>query len=1437
VTTVADPQRLRLRLLVDAAGRAPEPVELDAPADATVGAVAEALAHALGVEADAVHEADGTPLALDASLEAAGLREGARLFLGASPEPSAPTRSQTQELVVVGGPSAGRRFPLAEGEHIVGRDPRASIVLDDPALSGEHLRLEVEAGRITVADLGSRNGTLLEGATVTDAEEVPPGAVVRAGRTLLTVSTSEHVADSHKVGREGTIAFNRPPRVHRPLDRAQRPFPAPPDTAQRSRLPLGASLIPLALGIGLYLATKWPMMLLFATLSPLMALSTYLEDRRSGRKGFEQRRREYRERLVRLRDELEAERGRELEARRAEAPSAAVLLRRAQTLDARLWERRPGDPDFLDLRLGSADRPSLLSIQLERGGSPELRGEVDEVASWYATVPSVPVHLPLAELGAAGMCGPTDRVQTLARSLVLQAATLHSPREVEIAAALDDDTAAGWSWLALLPHARSGGAVSRPLVAGPLAARALVEEVARIVEERGELAGEAFGASRRSGWPTLLLVLDESVAPERPLVARALSGAAAAGVAVLWLGRERRDLPGECAGIVELDHASAKLTYTDARSGETLDDVSADGLSVELALEAASALAPVRDTSALQGRGIPDRIALLELLGESAPSAEWIGRRWDARRDALTGPIGVASSGPVEVDLRRDGPHALVAGMTGAGKSELLQTLIASLASAHPPSRLTFLLVDYKGGAAFKECADLPHTVGVVTDLDAHLTRRALASLNAELQRRERVLRDAGAKDLADLERRGPDVAPPSLAIVIDEFATLAKEVPDFIEGVVDVAQRGRSLGVHLVLATQRPGGVVSENIRANTNLRIALRVNEAAESSDVIGVPDAARIPRDRPGRAYARTGHGELAELQTAYAGAVARVARSDRPLHARVLRFETTLSPSTEGPTEGETGLQLLVAAAAGAARERRLERPPSPWLPPLESVVALESLAPSGEPGRVATIGLLDEPTRQRQEPFTIDLEQEGSVLVYGASGSGKTTFMRTLGLSLAERASPDELQIYGLDFATRGLRVLEELPHCGSVVTGDDEERTARLFTFLRTTLERRKALFADRGAFTLSELRRTAPEAATPRILVLLDGYSGFAAAFERVNLGELVDVLPRLVGDGRPLGIHFAISADRRAAVPNALAGIVPAKVVLRMADEDEFLALGVPLAVVRGAQLPPGRGFLAGGLELQVALAGGDPTSEGQAAAVRELAQRLRTEHPRRAPAIEPLPVRVDRLGLPRPDRPLSAVLGLGDAELAPVEVDLSDRHFLVVGPYRGGRSTALATLAASLLESDPGVELHLLSPRRSPLAELDGWTSVAQGVAASEAAAGRLADAVDSARCVVVIDDAEELAEGPGGIALETLVRRGRDHDVRLIVAVERQAAQRAFAGWLRELRKEEHGLLLDPDPDVDGDLLGTRLPRRSSQVLPAGRGYLVRRGAIELVQVAI
>lgn len=780
----------------------------------------------------------------------------------------------------------------------------------------------------------------------------------------------------------------------------------------------------------------------------------------------------------------------------------------------------------------------------------------------------------------------------------------------------------------------------------------------------------------------------------------------------------------------------------------------------------------------------------------------------------------MSPKGIYSLDLIEDGPHALVGGTTGSGKSELLQTMVASLAASHRPPDLNFLLVDYKGGAAFKDCARLPHTVGSVTDLDPHLAERALISLDAEVRRREALLRDAGVRDVGELSTsEGPPLA--RLVLVVDEFATLIKELPAFVDGVVDLAQRGRSLGIHVILATQRPAGAINDAIRANTNVRIALRVADEADSEDVIGIRAAAHIPRTIPGRAYARTGHTEVEEIQCAFGGST-RVA-GDRS--ARVWDRASGAPVGAEGGSD-PTQLERLVAAVIAAADSEAHPAPRRPWLPPLPDAISLGDLdRKAGGDSVTAAIGLTDLPEQQRQEATAFDPGRDGGMLVFGTGRSGKTTALRTIAYSLAASTPADRVHMYAIDYSGPALGALKALPHVGDVVFGNEPERVERLFHMLRTEIDRRKR--APEG-----------PETSRPRIVVLLDGYAGFSAAFERVDMGALVDGFPTLVNEGRSVGIHFVITAERRAAIPQALAASLGRRLILRMSDPDEYAALGLDARRLRGARLPAGRGFIDGA-EMQIATASGTASAGEDDAALQRMAETL----PAAASApreVRLLPTEVELSTLPEPDGPFRGVLGviLGD-ELAPAVVDLGPAHFLAAGPYRSGRSTALGALSSSLVAGAPRASFHLLAPRKTPLRDLTMWTRVADGAQTCaeeiEALAAALTESPDAPR-VVVIDDAEELLEGPASYALEPLIRRARDGSTRFVVAGEIKALQRAFTGWVTEIRKDKQGLLLDPDPEVDGDLLGVRLPRRKpSQVVP-GRGYLIRRGAADQIQVA-
>lgn len=1381
----------------------------------------------------------------------------------------------THEVMVVGGSLAGTRIGLDPGNYQVGRDPGAAVHLPDPSVSQFHAQIAIGDFGVHVADLGSTNGTYLDGVRLTAPTVVESGQVVEFGAVPVSIEPRTDDRPSSTGYADGRILFNRPPRVRRPFDPPKLAVPAPPDRPAKAKFPVAAAVVPLILGVVMFLFTKQLMFMLFMLMSPVMLVFSLVDSRRSGRSTYRQALERFETGLADVDRRLEAARRASERSRRDAAPSPAHLVSRSVGRSAGLWERRPTDDDFLVLRVGMSDQPTSVEItggddpdgeaqgRDGQGPDPTLRARSKEVRRRHGLDTNVPLVVALRDLGVVGVAGTKARREAVARWLMTQAAVLHSPRDLAVVALVPHDDVEAWEWLRWLPHTEvlaSGAPGSRSTASDPEEVRALFQVVEQLAAARREEAARRL--DRGSGWsPHVLVFIAGGVELSRPALSRVLAEAASIGISAICLSSSAEQLPGECRAVVGAGASPDELALI-LTTGREYRQVVGDDLDLDTADEVARALAPLRDVGAGGASGeIPGRVLLRDLLGDQALSAAGVQARWSAPRRGLEAPLGVGTAGEVWVDLRRDGPHALVAGTTGAGKSELLQTLVASMAATHPPDRLAFVLVDYKGGAAFKDCVRLPHTTGFFTDLDAHLAERALVSLNAELRRREDVLARHGAKDLIEMEERFTADVPPNLVIVFDEFAFLKKEVPEFVAGVIDIAQRGRSLGVHLVLATQRPSGVIDDHIRANTNLRIALRVADDADSSDVIGRPDAVRIPKSRPGRAFLKTGHSEMEEIQTAYAGAPR--AGTDTGAEVTVTEFTFGLgarSAPAPSPADGPTDLQDLVAAVAAAAEEAGATPGDPPWLDPLGERYSLDELSaarllpggaarPDGD--LAAVVGMIDEPDLQRQRPFALDLGREGHVLVYGAAGSGKTTLLRTLAASLAASIPASDLHVYGLDFASRGLHALEALPHCGGVVSGNEIERVERLFAMVGSLVEERQRALGEVGAGSLAELRRRDPEGAPPYVVVLLDGYGGFHSVFEDVDHGELIDRLADLVSDGRAVGVHFVITADRRSGIPNALAGVIAARIVLRMADDDDYAWLGLGQAV-KGAVLPPGRAFVDGPREVQVALVGGDPSGEAQAQELARLGERLTAGGaPRSAPPVRLLPEAVSRAEIASRVPGLSGwriPLGLEGSRLGVATVDLDSLpSFLVAGPDQSGRSTTLRTLVEGVRAAGPSVgpfDSYLLAPRRqSPLAGDPSWTEAAVGHDACERLAQRLADLVAAradeaspAPLVVVVDDGDELTEGSAAAALERLVRRSRDAGAIVIAAAQAHVVHRTFGGWLTEVRKAKHGLILSPDVDIDGEMFGVRLPRKTVRAFPPGRGYLVRRGACDLVQVA-
>ncbi len=1365
------------------------------------------------------------------------------------PRRSAPPRRDAAPLsvVVAGSAGVGQEAALLEGVPLViGRSSSADLTVADPTLSGRHAEIRLIDGRITVTDLSSSNGTYLNGNVIVGPSALQPGDILELGDVALRIVVAPKAhATSHPVV-DGLVPFTRRPRVTAAVATTVYDIEPPPEPPQKRRLSLATALLPLALAPVMVAVTHQLSYLAMAALSPVMAIASVVEDRRHGGKDHAGRIDAFRASVSSTHAALAAGLQGETASRWFRQPDPAEILRRTSGPGPALWERRMSDPDALELRVGWADLPSSARWAMREGGDPALRAEAAGVLAEHGVVRSAPVTLALQETPVVGIVGSAAAVDETAGWLTLQAAVLHSPRDLSILLAVAEARAPRWEWAAWLPHARAEGVAGAPFGAPAMAvgtreARQLLAELTSVVAGRRERAASREGRSAAD--TTVLVVLDQELDLPRTGLSDLLEHGPQHDVRVIWLGDRVDSLPGETGAFVELRDQQLDVTIVDGGSG--LHGALRDRCPLVLMDEAAHALAGVRDASARSGGvgDLPPFGSLAELLGDK-PTAASIADRWRAGGSDLAAPVGWSAAGRFSIDLRRDGPHALLGGTTGAGKSEMLQTLVASLAAHHPPHHVTFLLVDYKGGAAFKDCSALPHVVGLVTDLSGHLVQRALVSLGAELHRRERLLARAGAKDLLEMQRIAPDEAPPSLLLVIDEFATLAKELPDFVDGVVNVAQRGRSLGIHLLLATQRPAGAINDNIRANTNLRMALRMNDTMDSQDVLGVAHAATLPRELPGRAFVRVAASELTEVQIAYSGGRSTQRVRGAPL-VRALRRGVVEQPPAGAPSEeaqdGPTDLQTTVRAACAAAELLLIPAPSSPWLPPLPDVVPLGKLEPPTRDD-VATLGLLDIPAEQRQATATLDLASQGSLLVLGTSGAGKTTLLRSIAVSLASQASPAELTLYALDFATRGLGSLEALPHCGGVIAGDDVERVSRLFGILERWVATRRQRFADTGATSLAEHRALgSPGGVLPRAVVLLDSYAGFASVFENIDYGARLEALPHLVSSGQALGIHLVVTALRRNALPTALASVIPSALVLRLADLDDYAAAGLDSRVAKAAVLPPGRGFEGSSTrEVQCAVVSADPSGTAQHQEVVRRGALLAARWPGlRAPTVETLPRELPLSAVRGLSRPLRPVIGLGEREMAPLAVDLTDSHLLVAGPLRSGKSTALAALAIGLREADPDLEMALLAPRRSPLTTLAIWSRAVRRGEDIDALCDDLQQRLatrdeDAESLVVVIDDAHELLDVAASAALEMLVRKGRDQNVRVLAAADASAALRAYGGWLTELRKDRHAILLQPDPDTDGDLVGVRLPRHAISV--PGRGFLLSRFGREGLHIA-
>ena len=1382
-----------MRLLFDGPDGLRE-VRVDGGRLGDVGELAEVLGLSSPVDGLWVEDHWVTP---DQPIDEAGVADGVRVGVRPGPTPDQPGWA----LEVVGGLCAGERHLIPAEGLSLGRSPDADVTLLNAGLRPRHARLEGRDGRFFVV-VGEDKSAVMDASTP-----------LRLAGALVQVSNAPDDRPTRLaaiVGRtvSGQIPFNRPPRVSR-SPRAE-PLATPGKETRRPsrRIAFGWAALAGPLLVGLLMAVLYsPYMALFALLSPIMMGANWFDSCRRDRAERKRSRRRIQSSLGEFEVAAEAAHAVECRRQRELHPHLAEAVRRIRQPSVRLWERRPAHEDFLSLV--AAHGPVPFDPELAVDGS-QPASEATAVLEQLGPLPDSPITVDLGSDKLLGLVGSRSTITAVARSLLIQAVAHHGPADLAVLVAADEVTAPLWTWTAWLPHAAHPTIGRLQLVADHRTAAA-------------EIAVEVADAWSRQGeghWPHLLVLADgENLTTGRTPPLRPLLQGSAGPVSAIVLASSVDQLPATATAVIEARDQSGSVDLF--QSGETLHSVLATGMSLPLARAAARGLARYEDPEqAGADSGIPNRSSLFDLIGlttadgldpnaHSSGLTEAIAEHWREHRqaDSLATPIGVDSHGALLADLVADGPHALVGGTTGSGKSELLRTLVASLAATYSPEQVNFVLVDYKGGSAFDACASLPHVVGLVTDLDDRLAERALRCLEAELRHREQILRNRGATDLAHYQsmaqtRRDELWMPLArLVVIIDEFAALAAELPGFMDSLVNLAQRGRSLGIHLVLATQRPAGAVNANIRTNTALRIALRVLDPADSVDVLDSPEAAAIGRHRPGRAYARFGPGELVEFQCALVTGVTAAQLGPRVVPAP--DGIPVLEKEAEADGDAPDDLTRLVAAASTAWDDWNGAPPRQPWPDPLPLEVSLGALA--AEAGAGVPIALADDPNRQCQYLLGWDPDQ-GNVLFVGNPGSGTTTALGTLGVSLASRYSPDECHLYAIDSGSGQLAPLMASPHCGAVVGSDERDRVRRLIRRLEDELDRR--LGQSRGS----------SDSRPPLVLALIDNWGGLAKSLDNVADHTLLASLERVWAEGPVVGLYLAAAADQLSKVNRTIQTATPQTFVFRLGDPALYRQWGA--TVDDPATLPPGRGFaIPSGIELQIAVPDG-----GLATAVAAVA----AHHPQCGgpPPVKSLPPVVDPalLDLALMDgSPTYLPLGLNDDTLAPTGLTLyPGEHALILGPARSGRTSALALLTSVAANAGARVVAFGLAdtPQTECLSVQQAFTDLEELFAQT------------GPPTLVLIDDAETVPDPDGTLkALAAEPRPG----LHIVAAGRADRLRTAYGHWTAEIRFSRTGVLLQPTP-LDGDLFTIQLPTRPTLPTIPGRGYLIQNGHPTVIQIA-
>ena len=1198
---------------------------------------------------------------------------------------------------------------FADGVIYIGRDNRNTISISGSRVSRHHARIELDGETCVLTDTSS-NGTYVNGKKIQGCI-INPGDIISIDSYYFTFDGHRIVScipefltnDLKHVATSTRPTYKRSPRL----------YPATGDEAFKIQPPPG---------IGSNPEFYWSLSPIGMAASGIRFVSRKIKYNKT-HKLLLAKYNEYLDEMIRdMNDYINKKR----DALETIYPETQKCIEIAMQRSIRLWERSPIDADFMSLRVGIGQVPSNIKIEAP-GGQLSLKEDplveaAKQLAEERKYIDNTPVFCDVAHGNTVGVHGNHDQVRALIKNMIVQAAVLHSYDELKICIFYSEREANEWAWCRWLPHVLDSEFNHRFMSSTQSETKKLANHLNELLDQRKQQLSDNSQSTVLYSPFYLFIVTDPTLLSQTPLLKHLYENGEQMQIGVIFLSRDIRQLPMECRTIIEVSQTGAEIF--DRRDSLNRQPFTMDALDRASYERFSRNLAPLRlDSSLVAENRLPTAVTFLEGYGVKRAMQLNVAENW-SRHDAhhsMAVPVGIQENGdPFFFDILsgHHGPHGLIVGTTGSGKTEVIQSWILSMAVRFSPQDVSFVLVDFKGTAFLDPFLDkdngakLPHIAGTISNLDSGIERN-LAAMESELRRREELFSQYGVKKIAEYNQIAHEPLP-FLFVIFDEFLDFKNTYSEYMPTIAKFFAQGRSLGMSFILMSQTPDPLSA--FMANSEFKWCLRVKQPEDSRTMLNTSDAfAALP---PGRFFITAQNGEVyQQVQSFFAGAPYRPYAKNPYMRVapisvvniagRRLQYEDN---ATTGFKATKNEIDAVVEYLDKFARDNGIPRAAQIWTKELPDRLSLDTLIscsfeggkwPKKNDGLMPAIGLIDDPQKQSQYPLLLDLGETGHAAVFGAPGSGKTTLLQTLVMSLALSYSPEDVHIYIMDFGGWSMNVFASLPHIGGIALSDDAEKINKLAETLADEIAKRKKKFASIGVTNIHDYQEVTGE-KIPYIVLILDNFTAVFSMYPSLDKFFL-----DLVSSGANFGVLFMVSAYSTSALTFKIAEKIRTKLALHMTDKSSYTDLvgktnGLIPADKPGRGLVKLEGYVA---EFQTAMPGGGSKASEVIIGIRNLCASMSDAWTGQRPA--PIPVMPDII----PFGSVSAhgiTIGLQNQSLQPIGLDFALKHCLLIsGTSYSGKSSLLKVICKQFRAG--GAQIVLFDSPRGGLKALTDIAAV--------------------------------------------------------------------------------------------------------------------------------